>query len=185
MSIAVLGWGSLLWDHRTEFDEQIGAWQFDGPQLKLEFLRISKTRFGALTLVIDEQHGEACQVAYAISKRRRLEDAIGDLRCREGTVQRRIGYLTNDGQESGEPPVPLTIKHWLHHKGHDAAVWTGLDSNFAQETSEDLAVDRAIEYLANLTIEGKSEAAKYIWRAPAFIQTSLRRAVQIEPWFKA
>jgi hypothetical protein len=41
VKIAILGWGSLLWDKRPEFDEQHDEWQFDGPKLKIEFSRVS------------------------------------------------------------------------------------------------------------------------------------------------
>lgn len=50
MSIAILGWGSLLWDERPEFDQHHGVWQFDGPHLNLEFSRKSSSRENALTL---------------------------------------------------------------------------------------------------------------------------------------
>ena len=36
MNIAILGWGSLLWDERPEFDGQHGDWKFDGPVVPLE-----------------------------------------------------------------------------------------------------------------------------------------------------
>jgi cation transport regulator ChaC len=90
--IAILGWGSLLWDktHR-KFDRHHGAWKFDGPVLKLEFSRKSASRLNALTLVIDTIHGEECKVAYALSKRRTVEKALEDLQEREGTSQRNIG----------------------------------------------------------------------------------------------
>lgn len=39
VKIALLGWGSLLWDKRPEFDEYHEPWQFDGPELPLEFSR--------------------------------------------------------------------------------------------------------------------------------------------------
>ena len=58
MKITVLGWGSLLWDKRPEFDEQHDAWQSDGPYLKIEFSRVSSTRNGALTLVLDTKNGK-------------------------------------------------------------------------------------------------------------------------------
>jgi hypothetical protein len=48
--IAILGWGSLLWEGGTDFDRHHGDWQFDGPTLRLEFSRISTSRLGALTL---------------------------------------------------------------------------------------------------------------------------------------
>jgi hypothetical protein len=54
--IAVLGWGSLIWDTTAnqEFDRLRGNWRYDGPVLNLEFSRKSKkSRAGALTLVID------------------------------------------------------------------------------------------------------------------------------------
>ena len=44
MKIAILGWGSLLWDEHAEFDKEHNDWQLEGPSLKLEFSRIS--RFG-------------------------------------------------------------------------------------------------------------------------------------------
>lgn len=65
MKIAILGWGSLLWDQRAEFDKKHEDWQFDGPSLMLEFSRVSQTRNGALTLVLDFNNGKPCQVAYA------------------------------------------------------------------------------------------------------------------------
>lgn len=51
--IAILGWGSLIWDERPEFDSHHEEWTSGGPVLQLEFSRISESRKGALTLVID------------------------------------------------------------------------------------------------------------------------------------
>jgi hypothetical protein len=48
MRIAVIGWGSLIWDPR-ELDRQ-GRWHTCGPRLPIEFARISKDV--RLTLVI-------------------------------------------------------------------------------------------------------------------------------------
>ncbi|TIT04035.1 MAG: hypothetical protein E5W72_01625 [Mesorhizobium sp.] len=84
--IAILGWGSLIWDKRPEFDEKHAPWEDDGPALKLEFSRISDTRNGALTLVIDTDYGQERIVQYALSTRTNPADAVADLRCREGTV---------------------------------------------------------------------------------------------------
>ena len=46
--IAILGWGSLLWDTRPEFDEQHEPWRHDGPEIKVEFSRVSQSRRGAI-----------------------------------------------------------------------------------------------------------------------------------------
>lgn len=81
MHIYILGWGSLIWDKRPEFEDYHGPWQSDGPTLKLEFSRISqKTRLGALTLAIDPSNGAPCRVAYTRSTRKDPNDAICDLR---------------------------------------------------------------------------------------------------------
>jgi hypothetical protein len=99
--IAILGWGSLLWDKRPEFDDHHGEWQTDGPALPLEFTRVSTSRGGARTLVIDPVHGTMCPTAYAISKRRNPEDAIADLRCREGTIMRHMGFYFREALVRG------------------------------------------------------------------------------------
>ncbi|MFN4288024.1 MAG: hypothetical protein ACK4E3_05960 [Brevundimonas sp.] len=182
MKIAILGWGSLIWDRRPEFDDQHGEWCFDGPKLKLEFSRISKTRGGALTLVIDDENGSPCRVAYALSKRRNPDDTICDLRSREGTILSRIGYYFADGSRQCEPHTPNTVIEWAAKKGLDVVVWTGLSSNFEKETSNPFCIGGAKTYLQGLTPEGKSEAAKYINNAPAFVDTPLRRAFQDECW---
>jgi hypothetical protein len=52
-TIAILGWGSLLWDRKPEFGKWHDDWRADGPLLKLEFSRMSATRLGTLTLAVD------------------------------------------------------------------------------------------------------------------------------------
>ena len=186
MKIAILGWGSLIWDNRSEFanfNSQIEEWKNDGPRLKLEFSRISKSREGALTLVLDEKNGAECTVQYAMSKRRVPDDAICDLRCREGTVLRNIGYYFADDSRKGEPNVPDSIKKWIADKGFDVVIWTGLPSNFKTETEKDFSVNAAKEYLQGLSNKGKAKSVEYIMCAPDYIDTPLRRAMQTEPWF--
>ena len=181
--IAILGWGSLLWEERPEFDETHDDWQLDGPILPLEFSRVSETRKRALTLVIDSENGTDCRVAYAMSKRRCPEDAIADLRCREGTVLKRIGFWFVDGSSRCEPEVPDAIVSWAKEKTLDVVIWTGLPSNFRKKVNKDFSVKAAIEHLQGLPPKGKVNAATYVWRAPSFIRTKLRVAVETEPWF--
>jgi hypothetical protein len=189
MVIAILGWGSLLWDKQEQFDTcHEPTWHPDGPILPLEFSRISGTRGGALTLVIDEPNGAPCTVSYCFSKRRCLEDAKADLRCREGTILRCIGEyekasdkLPEENQASAQ-----VIKDWAASKGNvGAVVWTSLQSNFERTHGSPFSVSAAITHLTNLLPEHKAKAAEYIWRTPEFVQTPLRSAVQTAPWFKA
>lgn len=181
--IALLGWGSLLWDKRPEFDEHHGAWQFDGPELPLEFSRIStKSRNGALTLVIDA-NGGLCRSAYAFSHRRNPDDAITDLRCREGAKLQDIGFYFRDRTRRGQPPVPETIPPWSDQLGIDVVVWTGLSSNFKEKVKLPFTVENAVSYLQSLPPDSKAGAAEYVWRAPDLVTTPLRTALQAEPWF--
>lgn len=180
---AILGWGSLIWDQRPEFDTHHEPWLPGGPILKLEFSRISSSRKDALTLVIDNEHGTMCETNYCVSNRKDPDDAISDLRCREGTILRHIGYYYADGSRTCRPQVPESIASWAAENGFDVVVWTGLPSNFKEMKNKDFSIENAIAHLQSLTPEGKSMAAMYIWRAPAFVKTRLRMAVEVEPWF--
>jgi hypothetical protein len=185
LKIAILGWGSLIWDEHPEFDNTHEGWLPGGPSLKLEFSRVSETRLGALTLVIDERHGEECVVKYCFSRRSSIDDAVGDLRSREGTSLKRIGYFAPINGQLGAPEVPHTIKAWSEGQKLDAVVWTGLQSNFEVETGQEFSVPNAINHLQGLSDEGKAMAAEYVWRAPDLVATPLRRALELEPWFCA
>jgi len=183
--IAILGWGSLLWDSRPDFDKQCDDWQLDGPMLKLEFSRKSKSRGYALTLVIDPTHGQECQVAYALSKRTNPEDAIYDLRSREGTTSENIGYFFADGprHRARDESTLGTIRRWAEEKSFDVVIWTDLDGHFNHVPKEEF-VKSAVQHIQGLTRESKAHAAEYVWRAPPFVTTPLRRALEAEPWFQ-
>lgn len=185
MRICILGWGSLLWDRHAAFDDQHGPWQSDGPKLKLEFSRVSESRLRALTLVIDRNNGTECQVAYTDSKRTDPDDAICDLRNREGTVRRRIGVMFRDGSRvhGADESTRESIKQWASAKSVDVVVWTDLPGDFQEKTGKPFTLDEACRHLQNLSLEGKAKAAEYVWRAPAFVATQLRLRLQQQPWF--
>jgi len=187
MHIAILGWGSLLWDERPEFDEHHLPWEFDGPELKIEFSRISQTRGGALTLVIDPANGSSCRVAHAKSKRRDPEDAICDLRSREGTTRENIGIHFANGSlnQSKDQNTLAAITAWAKTKAIDVVVWTDLTSNFQKVCGSAFSTASAVAHVRALDGGAKSGAAEYVWRAPAFVNTPLRSALQTEPWFKS
>lgn len=129
--------------------------------------------------MIDNDHGTECETNYAVSTRKNPDDAIADLRCREGTIMRYMGYHFADGSQTCDPQVPETIGPWAAKNGFDVVVWTGLPSNFKVKTDKDFSVPNAIAHLRSLSPEGKSMAATYVWRAPDFVKTNLRKALQI------
>jgi hypothetical protein len=183
--IAILGWGSLLWEGGLEFDRWHGPWEFEGPTLKLEFSRISEKRLKALTLVIDTNHGVETAVAWCLSKRATVADAICDLRAREGTTVGNIGRATiapEAGPLKHAPPEDA-IPAWGRTKNLEAVIWTALESNFEEKTGQPFSVDTALSHLKTLTPQGKVKAAEYIWLAPEFVKTPVRAALQKEPWF--
>jgi hypothetical protein len=189
MNIAILGWGSLIWDANPAFDLTHGEWQPDGPELKLEFSRVSQTapRRGVLTLVIDPQSGAATRVWFSMSKRSALEEAIEDLRARERSPSTRsIGYIVaaaGKAQYRNEL-AGSTIRSWATARRIDAAIWTDLPSNFESSLRNRFSISAAIAHLKSLDTETRSRAIEYIKRAPAFVDTPLRTALQAEDWFR-
>jgi len=61
--IAVIAWGSLVWDKRSL--RIADKFECTGPRLPIEFCRISGD--GRLTLVIDETNGAECPTYQACS----------------------------------------------------------------------------------------------------------------------
>jgi len=184
--IAILGWGSLLWDKsHKEFDERHEDWRLDGPVLKLEFSRKSASRLNALTLVIDPIHGQQCQVAYAMSKRATPQGAIADLRAREKTKRENIGCIFGDGsRRQGRDANSIdVISQWAKDKSIDVVLWTDLPGSFDGVAKMDF-LDAAVNHVRQLPPEGKAIAAEYVWRAPDFVVTPLRKTLQSEPWFR-
>ena len=175
--IAILGWGSLLWDARPDFDALHGPWWDDGPILKIEFSRISKSRSGALTLVLDPVNGAPSQVAYCLSKRSNLLQAVEDLRLREGTTPKNIGFVeTNGTKYSCNPESVDSITAWAFARKLGGVVWTDLPSNFGKVTRKTFSPQKAIAYLDALDDEGAKAALEYIRKAPRSIRTPLREA---------
>ncbi|ESZ78659.1 hypothetical protein [Mesorhizobium sp. L103C105A0] len=190
-TIAILAWGSLIWDDKwPEFDKQRGDWQDEGPVLPLEYSRVSKSRHKALTLVVDEDNGEDCKVMYALSKRKNPADAIADLRDREGTIMDHMGfYFVEHPERKCIPKVPDSIPAWAEAMDIDVVVWAGMPSNFSDKNvvkkGEAFSPDAAVAHLQKITPEGKAAAAEYVWRAPSLVDTPLRRRLQLELWFPA
>ncbi len=185
--IAFLGWGSLIWEPNFAFDKWHEAWNLDGPSLPLEFSRVSSTRLGALTLVIDRKHGQATTVLYCLSKRKNLDDAIEDLRRREGTALKNIGFIAKQGaaHRARDKESKEAISNWLSEKpGLSAAVWTDLESNFETVRGKQFSIDSAVDYLQGLDVAAKVKAAEYVWRAPSSVKSSLRETLEVEPWFR-
>jgi hypothetical protein len=175
---AILGWGSLLWDDsHPKFNAQIHAWQYDGPVLPVEFSRISASRDGALTLVIDTEHGSPVTSAWCLSRRTDFESVIEDLRVREGTSRRKIGYVRGNDRHGRDPEVLEVVQAWADARKLDGVVWTDLESNFQEEKRQPFSIEAAREHLNGLPHAGKAKARLYVRHAPDWVKTPLRAAL--------
>lgn len=174
MKIAIVGWGSLVWDPRELPRESF--WQKPGPALPLEFARVS--RDGRLTLVIDPDCGRQCETYYALSPRTDIKDAISDLRLREDTISNRVGFVdVENAQERGQhPAVVATVKEWAETSGFSGVVWTDLAANFPEQTAMSFSVENALAYLTGLPLSARLHAEQYILNAPPEITTPIRDA---------
>ncbi len=186
MKIAFLGWGSLIWDQGPEFDSKAGPWTCGGPVLPVEFCRIASSRKGALVLVIDPKLGTDVEVLYALSLRDDPDDALADLRKREGTSMKSIGFvnLLTNKQRGRHPEVVATIKDWAQQMNIQVVAWTDLGSNFKSKTGDDFSNEAALKHLKSLDKAGRREAVKYIVRAPEQVDTNFRQFLATNAWFQ-
>ncbi len=176
MRIAVIAWGSLVWDPRLLPIE--GDWKLGGPELSIEFSRVSQDC--RLTLVIDGVNGVTVPTRYSFSKRCNLKDAVADLRDREGTIWNRIGYVdivhSNNSAAIFTQPEPTfqCIESWTKDHNIDATIWTALPPSFKKETGKDFSIGEATNYIKNLPKSAKDNAIEYLEKAPKEITTPLR-----------
>lgn len=177
MRIAVLGWGSLIWNKDTL--EIAGEFERSELVLPLEFCRISNN--GRLTLVVDDHRGTPCRVQVAQSSKINLDLAAENLRLREGKPKpAHIGRLACNSSPLPDHHGITAINEWLPTSGFSAVIWTALPSNFFDKTSRDFSVEAGIAHLKSLELAALDTALAYFRNAPAEVQTPLRNAVERE-----
>lgn len=188
MSVAIIGFGSLIWDPAGLSPNVKAPWQRGaGPVLPLEFSRISPKRRESLVVVIDPVHGRPCPTSYILSARSTLESAVADLATREHAPVNRIGFVCRRTRRSHGrfAAILAAIMNWTGDRDLDGAVWTDLEANFTSRTGLEFTVSNGLSYLKALDPNGLGEAKRYIDRAPEESDTPLRRALAAEPWWQA
>ncbi len=91
--------------------------------------------------------------------------------------------MEQDGRSYGRcpPEVAEAVGKWLRErKGYvDAAVWTGLASNWRKKRCQEFSAAHVLEYLEELCRAGRSRRAEeYIRKAPRQIRTEVRQLVE-------
>jgi hypothetical protein len=182
VKIAVLAWGSLVWDRRGLSVN--GDFKPIGPSLPVELCRVS--RDNRLTLVIDETVGANCLTYAAMSAFDNLTEAKENLCQREDMPNvKGIGFvdLTSEQQsdraKERHPNSVSLISNWTRLNGYDATIWTALANNFSdpEKAGVPFSVEAAIRHLDGLDKLSFAEALHYIRSAPPEIQTPVRTAV--------
>jgi hypothetical protein len=183
MKIAILAWGSLIWQPKDLlFDIEFG-WKEDGPILPIEFARISKN--GRLTLVITE-NGTFVPPFYTLSKYETLDEAILNLAIREGSLKKRIGsYDKSINEFLHNIFFEKIIRDWINEKDFDAVIWTNLGENWAIKNESGKTVEviepaERIKYLKGLKGNASALAEEYIRKTPVQIKTKYRAKIEEE-----
>lgn len=180
MKIAILGWGSLLWQPKDlQFDKEIG-WSENGPMLPIEFARISKDE--RLTLVITEDAKEV-KTYFAISSYESEEEAVLNLAIREGCGRGQIGSY-DKSKNTFEPNVffEKNILEWIKNKDIDAVIWTNLGEKWdvTNNDGEVIKIVDRVDYLKKLKNHKRALAEEYIRRTPTQIDTHYRSLIEKE-----
>lgn len=177
MKIAVLAWGSLIWDWENPPIES-ETWFSDGPFLPIEFVRISKD--GRLTLVVLEG-ALPIPVLWNFMKTDSLAEARENLRAREKTPNiDYIHYVNGNATNCHLSGVPREIRSWAKAKNIEAVIWTGLQANFETKSNVAFNEKNVISYLKGLDIEKNKLAERYIRKTPNQIKTKMRCAIEEE-----
>ena len=178
MRIATIGWGSLIWCPGSLRVQS--RWRSYEPELPIEFARISARE--RVTLVV-LSHVEPQRTFWPVSESFDLDDAIQNLRHREGCGLRHVHWLTHDTEAEGiDPAIATLVRGWLRtHDASDAAIWTGLPSNWCEKRKQDLSPAGVVAYLQELIGKGQAKAAEeYVRNTPASIRTRVRARIEEE-----
>lgn len=174
MEIAIIGWGSLIWDPQALDIEN--DWHTDGPILPVEFARVS--RGNRLTLVL-VSNVPLQPTLWTLSRKPTLAEVVRDLAKREDTADRNIGrWSCTDESTTSQGDISRRIGPWARERKLDAVVWTALgpkkpNGNNGLATDEEL-----ITYLRALAQRGDDAAAKeYVEKAPTQVKTPLRARI--------
>lgn len=178
MKIAILGWGSLIWQPKDlKFDTNIG-WKENGPVLPIEFARISQD--GRLTLVITP-NGTEVPTLYSVSSFDNLNLAVLNLAVRESSGKASIGSYIKSKDEFY--PIRFmfkdNIKNWIETTDFDAVIWTNLPEklNLENVTKTEKDPDGRIDYLQKLKGHQSALAEEYIRNTPKKIATTYRNQI--------
>ena len=172
--IACLGWGSLVWDPRELPIQR--EWFFDGPFVRVEFVRRSDN--GRITLVL-EASAPPVRSLWAVMDHTvaDITEAREALRNREGerVSIEHIGHWSKGGNS---PELIFDLSEWATSHGVEGVVWTALPSKFPNVEKQTPTIEQVLEHLGAMTGTARDTAERYIRCAPRQIDTPYRRRIE-------
>lgn len=174
MTIACLGWGSLVWRSGNLPCEN--EWRGDGPALPVEFARQSED--GRVTLVIVESV-PAIPVLWSLLDVSDLDAGVRALADREN-----VKSLTLIGRwpapAGSSYPCMETISEWAVGKGLAGVVWTALKPGAPGKRGVIPTLDQLVDHLRTLVGQVRVDAVEYVLKTPKQITTPFRAALETE-----
>lgn len=180
MSIACLGWGSLIWEPRALARNGVaaglvadgGSWRADGPRLPVELARESEIegqRFVSWVITPGVESSQTLWTTLDLDERA----AVRVLAEREGVSVSEIGTwpgaLTSD--------VDDAIATWARANDIARVIWTASAPQWRGERRAPAELE-LIEFLDGLVREGAAgHAETYVRNTPPQIASSYRRAI--------
>lgn len=148
-------------------------WHKDGPELPVEFSRVSQD--GRLTLVI-VPGAKPQRTLWALSSCSSIAEAKENLRQREGKPQPKHIHAWESGDVLNDDQTIHAVSTWARSKNLSSAIWTDLPAKDSSGSERVMTVDESISYLSNLSKIPKQKAEEYIRAAPSQIATEIRKA---------
>jgi len=182
--IAILGWGSLLWDRGCLQIKE--PWNRDGPKLPIEFARTSgltPTNGPPYLSLVIYPIPEKIVTYWTLSLLADLKSARENLRERENHPPlSKIAFLPSRQSWSPVPGVDGTIRKWLASRAAevDIVLWTNL--SWKLETLTQFNAQDAIAWVDKELIKKNraSRAEEYVRKAPSQTDTPLRRMLRAQ-----
>ncbi len=168
--IAVLGWGSLVWDARELPIQR--EWFKDGPLVQVEFARQSRDK--RITLVL-EKNSPAVRTLWAVMDCTNMEDATESLWNREGRPKREHICKWSKGERS--PDLIHGLEAWIQSRSIEEVIWTGLPPTF-NDTENESMLEQILKHLNDLSGAERDNAERYVRKTPRQIDTPYRRMIE-------
>lgn len=172
MSIACLGWGSLVW--KPDDLPLRNGWFQDGPLLPVEFARQSSDDRITLVVVPGKPYVRTLWVLLSVLDLDTARRALAKREhIQEENIAAHIGSWSREGGSEGA--LDQNIGRWAIQQQLESVVWTALPPKFARQEGRIPTADEVIAYLRGPG--DRSKAEEYIRRTPLQIDTDSRRRI--------